>query len=322
MTGDSGPEKENMAIVNFLSGGIGNSFAKSLMSPLSRIVVVMQLDPNAKHVIPTVKGILARDGLKGFFRGNLTMIVHRFPYSGIQLLTYDTIKHRVKDTFGFEESTFIMKCVAGGLSGSIATVACFPLDVVRTRLMAPDSKYHGIAPTLVRIVKEEGALALYKGLTPTVLQRVPDLCIHFSVYETAKFWMLRNFEQVLGWQGCTLGASSIAGLASVTITLPLDMIRRRMMMDGAGGAKKQYSGMLACGMHAVKTQGFLGLYQGYTVELSRVVPQVCVSWYCIELLRTNLGARWAAKNTGAAVRAASRALAPPRAAPSEPGASG
>jgi len=295
-TPTNGPEKESKAVVNFLAGGIGNSFAKSMMSPLSRIVVVMQLDPDAKKVFPTVKKILAKEGLKGFFRGNLTMIVHRFPYSGIQLLTYDGIKHRVKDTFGFEESNFAMKSIAGGASGSIATAVCYPLDVVRTRLMAPNSTYRGIAPTLMRVVREEGALGMYKGIFPTLLQRIPDLCIHFAVYETAKFELVRRFEPTLGWQGCTIGASCVAGLASVTVTLPLDVIRRRMIMDGAAGAAKQYKSMFHCGAQAFKTGGIAGLYRGYTVELSRVVPQVCFSWFSIELLRESLGPLFRAGN--------------------------
>eukprot|EP00760_Papus_ankaliazontas_P018340 PhM_4_TR17463/c1_g1_i1/m.92710/K14684/SLC25A23S; solute carrier family 25 (mitochondrial phosphate transporter), member 23/24/25/41 len=278
-------EHENKPVVNFLAGGIGNCFAKSAMSPLSRVVVVMQLDKDSKHVIPTVRKLIEKEGLRGFFRGNLTMIVHRFPYSGIQLLTYDRIKHGVREVFGGEESTFLMKSLAGGLSGSIATAMCFPLDVVRTRLMSPNSQYNGIMPTLTRIHREEGLKSLYKGLVPTLLQRVPDLCLHFSVYETARFALLKRFEDVVGWQGCTLGASSVAGFASVTCTIPLDIIRRRMMMDGAGGSVRQYNNMMHCGACIFKEQGFVGLYRGYTVELSRVVPQVCLSWFLVEEFR-------------------------------------
>ena len=278
-------ENENKPIVNFLAGGIGNSLAKSVMSPLSRLVVVMQLDDNARNVFPTLKRIIQNDGLKGLFRGNLTMVVHRFPYSGIQLLTYDRVKCAIRDYSGEEESTFLTKCVAGGVSGSIATTMCFPLDVVRTRLMSPKSDYNGIGGTIQRILKEEGKAGLYKGLTPTIFQRIPDLCIHFSVYETSKFWLQKRYSDVLGWSGCTLAASSIAGFTSVSCTLPLDVIRRRMMMDGAGGSKKIYTNMIQCGLHIARVNGAGTLYRGFCVELSRVVPQVCLSWYLIEYLR-------------------------------------
>ncbi|KNH08273.1 mitochondrial carrier protein [Perkinsela sp. CCAP 1560/4] len=278
-------ENENLPLVNFLAGGIGNSIAKSVMSPLSRLVVCMQLDDKARNVLPTLSRIIRNDGLKGLFRGNLTMVIHRFPYSGVQLLVYDRVKCCIRDFTGSEESSFLTKCVAGGVSGSIATALCFPLDVVRTRLMSPQSNYNGIINTLCRITKEEGKAGLYKGLTPTILQRIPDLCIHFSVYETSKFWLQKNYERELGWTGCTMGASCMAGITSVSCTLPLDVIRRRMMMDGAGGTTKIYSNMIQCGMHLVRTTGFGTLYRGFKVELARVVPQVCLSWYLIESLR-------------------------------------
>uniref|UniRef100_A0A7S4PMZ4 Mitochondrial carrier protein n=1 Tax=Paramoeba aestuarina TaxID=180227 RepID=A0A7S4PMZ4_9EUKA len=281
-------ENENLPLVNFLAGGIGNSLAKSVMSPLSRLVVVMQLDDNARNVLPTLSRIIRRDGLKGLFRGNLTMVIHRFPYSGIQLLVYDRVKCSLRDLTGDEESTFLTKCVAGGISGTVATALCFPLDVVRTRLMSPQSDYNGIARSLIRITREEGKAGLYKGLAPTIFQRIPDLCIHFSVYETSKFWLQKHYHDSIGWTGCTLGASCIAGFTSVSCTLPLDVIRRRMMMDGAGGKAKIYTNMIQCGIHLAKTSGFSTLYRGFKVELTRVVPQVCLSWYLIESLRQSL----------------------------------
>ena len=63
-------------------------------------------------------------------------------------------------------------------------------------------------------------------------------------------------------------------------------------MDGAGGGARRYGGsMAACAMGVVRRNGPVGLYRGYTVELSRVVPQVCLSWYLVESLRRVLGMR-------------------------------
>jgi hypothetical protein len=48
----------------------------------------------------------------------------------------------------------------------------YPLDLVRTRLavQTQGSYYHGILPTLQRIVADEGAVGLYRGLGATLLQ--------------------------------------------------------------------------------------------------------------------------------------------------------
>ena len=285
MSTTTSPETENKPLVNFLAGGIGNSAAKTFLAPLSRLVVVMQLDDQSKNVVRTARVLWHKEGLRGCFRGNMTMMIHRVPYSGIQLLIYDEVKFRMRDWAELEESGFFMKMIAGGVSGCVSTICCFPLDVVRTRLMSLGSDYRGIISSLGRIVKEEGYHGLYKGIFPTVLQRVPDLCVHFAMYETVKFSLLRRFQDTLGWTGCTLGASSVAGFSCVTATLPMDVIRRRMMMDGAGGQGKQYRNLFHCGFSLFRSHGFVGLYRGYTVELTRVVPQVCLSWYLIESLR-------------------------------------
>jgi hypothetical protein len=50
------------------------------------------------------------------------------------------------------------------LAGITATLVCFPLDVLRTRLMAPwGHKYGGPLRTLQGMAKCEGLGALYAG---------------------------------------------------------------------------------------------------------------------------------------------------------------
>jgi hypothetical protein len=64
--------------------------------------------------------------------------------------------------------------MAGALSGVIATLVTYPMDVIKTRLtvgLTDPSKayYKGMRHAFVRIRKEEGLSALYKGLTPSIL---------------------------------------------------------------------------------------------------------------------------------------------------------
>jgi solute carrier family 25 protein 33/36 len=63
-----------------------------------------------------------------------------------------------------------------------------PFKVVRTRLrLAPMSngqlKYTGLAQCFKLILKEEGMLGLYGGLTPHLLRVVPNAGIMFGMYE-------------------------------------------------------------------------------------------------------------------------------------------
>jgi len=70
-----------------------------------------------------------------------------------------------------------------------------PLDVVKTRLQrqvvreghAP--KYTGLAQACAVIAKEEGMLALWKGITPRLMRIMPGQAITFMTYE----FVTRNF---------------------------------------------------------------------------------------------------------------------------------
>jgi hypothetical protein len=70
----------------------------------------------------------------------------------------------------------LMPCI-GFPAGITATLVCFPLDVLRTRLMAPwGHKYGGPLRTLQGMAKFEGLGALYAG---TQLQTVISFVVHY-----------------------------------------------------------------------------------------------------------------------------------------------
>lgn len=64
---------------------------------------------------------------------------------------------------------------------------CFPLDVVRTRLMAAGGPRYGRGPlpTLLGILRNEGAGALYSGCLPAVFGMAPAGAVF---YGEPAFW--------------------------------------------------------------------------------------------------------------------------------------
>lgn len=70
----------------------------------------------------------------------------------------------------------------------------YPLDLVRTRLAAQTqgNYYHGILPTLQRIVADEGAVGLYRGLGATLLQvRLSERCCCGGSYLPGVCWTVQ-----------------------------------------------------------------------------------------------------------------------------------
>lgn len=219
-------------------GGIAGSVAKTVTAPFSRLTILYQV-----HSLVTTKGhrpkfamtlregwlkIVERGGIISMWRGNLTSVLHRFPYSGINFYCYESVldilrenheepietstqlvrrfSHRIleeseqKNEFGNDntnrsETQAYHKFLAGAIAGCSACVACYPLDLVRTRLtteLEGREHYRGIVDAVRKIYTAEGVLGFYSGLAPTLAVAVPNLAISFSVYGTMKGKNLRS----------------------------------------------------------------------------------------------------------------------------------
>lgn len=98
-----------------------------------------------------------------------------------------TVQRKItgRDATNFENS--IMGCIASGTTVSIM----IPMDTIKTRLVtqslaAGSIPYKGIVDCAVRVAREEGFKAFYKGLPPRLVSVVPMIGIQFTVYEFMK----------------------------------------------------------------------------------------------------------------------------------------
>ncbi|KAK6135889.1 hypothetical protein DH2020_030376 [Rehmannia glutinosa] len=251
--------------------------------------------------------IVREEGVRAFWKGNLVTIAHRLPYSSISFYAFERYKNVGVESQGENISADLcIRLVGGGLAGLTAASVTYPLDLVRTRLAAQTNViyYRGIWHALHTISREEGALGLYKGLGATLLGVGPNLAISFSVYDTARsYWHFHRPEDstVL----VSLACGSLSGIAASTavfnafdaerqiedagfsvIAYPLDLVRRRMQLEGAGGRARVYkTGLFGTLRHIVRTEGLRGLYRGILPEYYKVVPSVGIVFMTYEKLK-------------------------------------
>ena len=66
-----------------------------------------------------------------------------------------------------------MHLVCGSVGGCAGTLASFPLDVVRTRLVAQRARvYTGTRHAVASLYSEAGLAAFYRGLVPACLREI------------------------------------------------------------------------------------------------------------------------------------------------------
>ena len=100
--------------------------------------------------------------------------------------TYDQAKHMLVPIIGDNPVAHVG---ASGVAGVASACTSTPADVVKTRLMNQSGgvpKYSGVLDALASILREEGALALYKGFVPIVVRKVLWCSLFFVSYERVR----------------------------------------------------------------------------------------------------------------------------------------
>lgn len=147
----------------------------------------------------TWKKMYKQGGIKASYRGLTMGLVGMFPYSAIDLGTFEflknaLIKHNAR-VLGCHEDDALPGSLAtgaiGAFSGAIGASVVYPINVLRTRLQAQGTVLHpptytGIMDVARKTVKNEGVRGLFKGITPNLLKVVPAVSITYVVYENAK----------------------------------------------------------------------------------------------------------------------------------------
>lgn len=87
----------------------------------------------------------------------------------------------------------------GCLASTASVTIMIPVDTIKTRLVTQLSAksitgvpYKGIIDCAIRVAKEEGIGAFYRGLPPRLISVVPMIGIQFGVYEAMKQVMLKR----------------------------------------------------------------------------------------------------------------------------------
>lgn len=294
-------------ISQLLAGGVAGAVSKTCTAPLARLTILFQVqgmhsDGACLHkasIFREASRIASEEGVRAFWRGNLVTIAHRLPYSSISFYTYEKYKSIMQSLPGMEKhrenlsTDLCIRLLGGGAAGVTAASITYPLDLVRTRLAAQTNVlyYRGITHALYTICRDEGIKGLYKGLGPTLLGVGPNIAISFCVYESLKSaWEYERPQD--SPIAVSLACGSLSGVASSTATFPLDLVRRRMQLEGAGGRARVYNtGLLGTFRQIVQTEGWARLYRGILPEYLKVVPSVGIVFMTYEIMKVLLTER-------------------------------
>jgi len=170
----------------------------------------------------------------------------------------------------------------GGVSAAISKTAVAPIERVKLLLQTQDAstqikgdmKYKGIMDVFVRVPKEEGFGAFWRGNLANVIRYFPTQALNFAFKDTYKKIFCPYDPKKEFWKFFVgnLASGGAAGATSLMFVYPLDFARTRLAADvGKGPESRQFNGLVDCLGKIYKADGLNGLYRGFGVSVLGII---------------------------------------------------
>lgn len=114
----------------------------------------------------------------------------------------------------------------GGVASAGAACFTHPLDLLKVQLQTQQQTRVSIGQLTARIVRDQGVLTLYNGISASLLRQLTYSTARFGIYESGRSLLTPDS----GFVGKVLLAG-VAGAAGGLIGTPADMVNVRMQND-------------------------------------------------------------------------------------------
>ncbi|RUP19712.1 mitochondrial carrier domain-containing protein, partial [Jimgerdemannia flammicorona] len=177
-----------------------------------------------------------------------------------------------------------------GSSGTSATtsIECtLRAEAYEAAELVARRQFNGTLDGVSKIIRYEGILSLYRGLTPALVMSVPATVIYFVGYDYFRDYLRdRWVDQNPGLaRYAPLIAGGGARTIAATIISPIELFRTRMQsVEGLHGFREVFKSVV----RMVRSDGIQTLWRGLPPTLWRDVPFSAIYWTGYEQIKQQL----------------------------------
>ncbi|XP_054737260.1 mitochondrial 2-oxoglutarate/malate carrier protein-like [Anastrepha obliqua] len=170
---------------------------------LVRMMTDARLPPaerrNYTSIFNALTRIVKEEGILALWRGAVPTVGRAVVVNMAQLASYSQFRRLAQLNLGIKEG-FGVHLVASTGSGILTATVSLPVDIAKTRIqnmkaIAGKPEYRGILDVILKISRNEGILALWRGYVPYILRVVPTTILIFVILEQLN---TAYFKYVLG----------------------------------------------------------------------------------------------------------------------------
>ena len=140
----------------------------------------------SKPLQELVGEMYANQGIGGFYRGVEVNVLRACVLNATKMGVYDLTKGRVVEYTGWSRKDVRVAFCSAFVAGFFMTCTVSPADNLRTRLMnQPTDKkiYDGFVDCLVKTVRNDGVLSLWRGFVPIWARFAPQATLQLLTLE-------------------------------------------------------------------------------------------------------------------------------------------
>lgn len=312
--------------VHFVAGGIGGMAGAVVTCPFDLVKTRLQSDlyqatyksrvtestsairKAAIHFSETF-GILGNvykvEGFRSLFKGLGPNLVGVIPARSINFFTYGITKDIYSKMFNDGKESPVIHLMSAATAGIATSTATNPIWLIKTRVQLDKAKKNGNSirqyknslDCLKSVVKTEGILGLYKGLSASYLGSVESI-LQWLLYEQMKHLIKQRSIEKFGHdidgkkstsakikEWCQRsGSAGLAKFVASLITYPHEVIRTRLRQTPVENGRIKYKGLIQSFKLVIKEEGLISMYSGLTPHLMRTVPNSIIMFGTWELV--------------------------------------
>lgn len=258
-------------VKGFLTGGAQASITYPTEYVKTQLQLQSKSNPEYAGIMDCAQKTVKDHGVKGLYRGAGVRIIGAGFQQMFRWGAYTNLTQVFRDPATGKLSQF--NNVFCGLGAGICEAVCAvtPVETVKTRVTDDQRRgtgnYKGSGDAIVKIMKSEGPMGLYRGAFPTILKQGTNQAVRMPL-QVQIFSIISlgddSKKQSPVYNGV---AGFLAGCGSVVLTQPQDCVKSRMQGEEA---KKLYKGTVDCAMGMLKNEGVSVFFAGTIPRMVQV----------------------------------------------------
>ncbi|CAF4675539.1 unnamed protein product [Rotaria sp. Silwood2] len=262
-------KKEIVRQERWYFGGLAGILAACCTHPLDTLKVQLQTQQRADYgLISMAAKVIRDDGFLALYNGLSASCLRQATYTTTRFAIYGSVRSLRPNS----NLSFIEKISLAAVSGAVGAFVGAPADLVNVR-MQNDPKlpkeqrrnYKHAIDGIVRICREEGPKKLLNGASMAVIRGAFVTVGQIAFYEQVKQVLLASgyFKDNIITH---FTSSFAAGAGATLLTMPLDVMKTRMMNAPPG----TYNSLLDCFKDIMKV-GPAGLFKGFMPAFTKKI---------------------------------------------------